>query len=311
MRASTMSEDPKVKQSAGWAPAKEWPELGALEAFVAVAETGSFTRAASAVGSSKVALSRRVSELERVLGERLLVRSTRSLALTEAGREVLGRAPGLLAQARELAAAVGPSAEPRGRLRVVTTQLLNDVLLEPVVLPFVRRHRRVELSMEVVADPVAALRAGYDLALTTGPQPDSELGALLLGRARLGCFASASYLEREGAPEVPGDLARHAVAAVGPDRRVRWSFTRSGKTVTQELSPRLTFTSHDLVRRAVRGGVAIARLPTFYAKAADLVPVLPGWACPPAAAYAVFPNRDRPAPATRAFLAELRERLRR
>jgi DNA-binding transcriptional LysR family regulator len=176
--------------------------------------------------------------------------------------------------------------DPSGRLRIAANQLLYEVLLEPVVLPFVQRHARIELALDVLPDPLQALRTGYDLALVVGPAPDSTMGSLVLGRAKMGCYASAAYRERHGVPRTPDELSAHTVAVFG----------------------------HDLVLRAVAAGVALARLPHFYVRRSTLASrvssVLDEWTCPPVPAYAVFPNRDRPSPTVRAFLAQLRDPLR-
>ena len=291
-----------------------WPDLEALESFVAVAEAGSFTAAAERLGLSKIVVSRRVTALEAGLGEKLLARTTRSLSITEAGEAVQARATRLFDAARELVDAVSSSSEtPSGRLRIAAQQLLYDVLLDPVVLPFAERHPRVQLALDVAERPLESLRVGYDLALVVGPPPDSSMGSLFLGRAKLGVYAAPRYLEKHGLPRSPHDLASHAVAVAAGGRLVSWPFSKAGKSVSVTLAPRFSFGSHDLVMRAVTAGVAIGRLPHFYVKRAGargrVEPILLEWSCPPVAAYAVFPNRERPSPSARAFLAELRERL--
>jgi DNA-binding transcriptional LysR family regulator len=195
----------------------------------------------------------------------------------------------------------------------VANQLLYELLLERVVVPFVERHPRIELVLDVVNDPAREVRAGYDLAIVVGPAPDSSMGSLFLGRAKMGCYASEGYLARLGAPDSPADLARHAIATAAAPRPLRWTFSRPGRTEVISISPRLSLGSHDLVLRAVVAGIALARLPHFYVRRMTrreaLRPVLVDWSCPPVAAYAIFPNRDRPSPAARAFLAQLREPL--
>lgn len=295
---------------------QSWPDLDALESFVAVAEAGSFTAAADRLGLSKIVVNRRVTALEKTLGERLLARSTRSLTLTEAGAAVVARADRVFEGARELVEAVSStSRSPSGRLRIVAQQLLYDVLLDPVVLPFAERHPQVQLALDVAERPLEAIKTGYDVALVVGPPPDSSMGSLLLGRAKLGCYASRRYIEEHGAPKTPQDLTRHAIAVGSGARLATYAFTRAGKTVSVTLTPRFSFGSHDLVMRAVSAGVAVGRLPHFFVKRSGsrerVEEVLSEWICPPVAAYAVFPNRDRPPPAARAFLGELRERLKR
>lgn len=289
-------------------------DLADLESFVHVVEHESFTAAARAMGTSKVALSRAVAALEASLDERLLTRSTRSLHTTAAGELVLARAPELLERAHGLVQAIAAGArDPSGRLRIATAQILHDVVLEAVVLPFARRYPKVTLELELFND-TAPLAGAFDLALLVGPPPDSTLGSLLIGRARLGCFASAAYLAKAGAPATPAELASHAIIAVGAAQAsATWTFVKGGRTSPVTIRPRLRVASHDFALRAAARAAGVARLPLFLvarsAQAGDLVRVLPGWSIPEAPAYAVFPNRERPSVLVRAFLDLLKERL--
>lgn len=289
------------------------PDLDALEAFLAVTERGSFTAAGSALGVSKVTLSRSIAKLERDLGEPLLIRTTRTVRSTEAGEAVRRHAVDVLERTRTLLRAVADTGrDPSGVLRIVATQVLYDVLLEPIVVPFLKRHPKVTLHLEASADPLAPVHGRYDLALLVGPAPDSAMGSLLIGRARLGCFASPDYLARRGAPSTPEELGDHTVVAVGRGPHA-WSFTRGARTVAIALRPRLTVATHDLALRAAARGAGITRLPLVLAArsaaSSGLVRVLEPWATPEIPAYAVFPSRERPPPAVRAFLDLMKERL--
>jgi LysR family transcriptional regulator, regulator for bpeEF and oprC len=288
---------------------QSFPSLAALEAFVAVADQGSFTAAARTLGASKVALSRAITGLERDLGEPLLVRSTRSVRPTPTGEAVRRLAADVLERTRALQRAVVDSArDPSGELTIVATQVLCDLLLEVVVVPFMKRHPRVTVHLDAAADPLAPVHGHYDMALLVGPAPDSALGSVLIGRARLGCFAGADYLARHGEPETPDDLSDHPIVAVGRGP-VSWSFTRGARTATVSLRPRLSVSSHDLAQRAAARGAGITRLPLLLASRTPLVRVLEPWAIPEVPAYAVFPSRERPPAAVRAFLDLMKERL--
>ncbi len=288
-------------------------DLEALGCFMAVARHGSFTAAARAAGSSKVQLSRGVVRLERQLAATLLVRTTRSVRLTEAGELVLEQAPDLLSRAAELERRVAEtSSDPGGRLRIVAHPLIYELLLEPVVLPFLDKHPKVALELDVALEPSPG--DSFDLALVAGHAPDSSMGSIAIGRARLGCYASKEYAERHPLPDSPDALRSHSVVVVG--RRgapVSWSFSRTGRTYAVALKPRLTVASHDLLLRAVTKGVGIARLPVFLAarSSSPLVPVLASFSIADVPAHAVFPGRERPPPAVRAFLDLLKARLKR
>lgn len=293
---------------------QSWPDLAGLEALGAVVESGSFTAAARALGCSKVALSRRVVALERALDDRLLVRTTRSVHPTPAGEIAASQGAAVLERARALVRAVSEaSASPSGQLRIVTTPLLHDLLLEPVVVPFIKRHPKVDLVLDVHAEPLSAGLERHDLALMVGPPRSSSLGALLLGRSRLGCFASPEYLERSGVPSGPAELAGHRLIGVGGGS-ASWDFRRGERALSVAVRPRLTVATHEFALRAAARGAGIARLPLFLVARAEvgarLRPILEGWTLPEVPAYAVFPSRERPPAHVRAFLDLLKERLR-
>jgi LysR family transcriptional regulator for bpeEF and oprC len=287
-------------------------DLGALRGFVAVAEHDSFTAAAASLGVSKVFLSRAVASLELRLGAPLLVRTTRSVRSTEAGEVVLRHARELLERADALDRAVADTArDPSGHLRIVASQVIYDLLLEPVVIPFMRRHPRVTLELDVGNELPRA--AAFDLALFVGPPRDSSMGSLLIGKARLACFATAAYLDKHGTPVRPDALSAHTIIVVGRSATpLSWSFAKGSRAVSVSLKPRLSVASHDLAVRAVASGAGIARLPLFVASRSSrpLVRILSGWTIPEVPAYAIFPGRERPAPAVRVFLDLLKERLR-
>lgn len=293
------------------------PSIASLEAFVAVVDHGGFTAAARALGTSKVALSRAVTALERDLGEQLLLRTTRTLRLTEAGSVARARAGEVIERAHSLMSAVaatsaGPAA---GELRVVATQVLYDLLLEPIVVPFMKRNPAVTLRLAIATEPLAPPAGQFDLALLVGPAPDSNLGSLLIGKAKLGIYASPEYLEKRGQPTSPDDLADHAVVAIGRGTaRISWTFTKGSRTAVVPLRPRLVIASHDLAMRAAARGAGITRLPTYLVArgggATGLARILEGWSIPEVPAYAVFPGRERPPPPVRAFLDLMKERLR-
>jgi DNA-binding transcriptional LysR family regulator len=286
-------------------------DLDALRCFVAVARLGGFTAAARELGSSKVRLSRGVTRLERNLSATLLVRTTRTVRLTEAGEVVLELAPDLLSRADGLERRVADTlADPGGRLRIVAHPLIYEFLLEPVVLPFLERYPKVAMALDVALDPVTS--DSFDLALVAGPAPDSSMGSIAIGRARLGCYSSEDYARRHTLPDSPDAVRSHAIVSVGRrGQTVTWSFARAGRSHAVELKPHLTVSSHDLLLRAVARGVGIARLPSFLAARSTLplVPVLADWNIADVPAYAVFPGRDRPPPAVRAFLDLLKAQL--
>lgn len=291
------------------------PELEGLGVFVAVVEQGGFTAAARATGLRKALVSRRVQELEERLGTQLLVRTTRSVRLTEEGHGYFESAQRALAAAREAERVVAVGrAHPVGRLRVTTTAVLAEVLLEPVALRYLETYPEVVLELDVGARTSDLVREGFDLAIRAGTLPDSSLLARRLGEARSGYFASPAYLREHGAPTDPGALSEHATVALGDGAAVEWPFARAGGTTRLVIAPRLVTTSHELAVRAAVAGLGIARIPEFHARAHVLAkrlrPVLEPWTPPATPVHALTPPGIQPAK-TRTFIERVAEHLRR
>lgn len=282
------------------------PDLDALGLFVSVVEAGGFTAAARATGARKALLSRRVRELEARLDTQLLARTTRSIRLTEEGRRYFEHAQRALAAAREaeLALAAGKG-RPTGTLRVTTTAVLAEMLLEPVALRYLEKYPGVALELDVSSRTVDVVREGFDVAIRAGTLPDSSLTARRLGEARTGYFASPSYVKKRGAPAEPGELVHHATVVIGGGGTVEWPFARSGTVTSVVLRPRLLTTSYELALRAALAGLGIARVPEFYAREhvrqGRLTPVLEAWTPPAIPVHVLIPAGITP-PRTRAFV---------
>lgn len=298
--------NPPIRDTLSRVSTQSLPDLEALGLLVTVVEQGGFTAAARAIGATKALVSRRIRELELRLGTQLLARTTRSVQLTDDGRRYFEPAQRALRSAREaelsLVAGLG---RPVGLLRVTTTAILADMLLEPVAVQFLNRYPDVTLELAVSARTSDLVREGFDLAIRAGSLPDSSLTVRRLGEARTGYFASPEYVARHGAPADPQGLARHAIVAIGDGPTVAWPFARDGRSTHISVRPRLLTPSHDLAFRAALAGLGIARLPEFYARArvtaAALVPVLGAWTPPPIAVHVLSPPGIRPAK-TRAFI---------
>jgi LysR family transcriptional regulator, regulator for bpeEF and oprC len=290
------------------------PKLEDLELFVAVVDAGGFTAAARATGGRKALLSRRVQELEQRLGTRLLERTTRVVRLTDVGRTFYERAARAVAAGREAMQVVEQARrEPTGTLRIATTQLLADLILEPVVLAYLTRHAKVAVEIDVGARPVDVVGESFDLALRVGPQKDSSLRSRALGKGRTICVASPGYLAKHGAPERPADVASHAavIIAGGP---VEWPFESRGRRLLVKPKVRLSTPSFLLARSAVCAGVGVGRLPSFFVDEAlrggALRSVLEEWTPAEVSVFALFPGRPQMPPKTRAFLDLLGQHLR-
>jgi LysR family transcriptional regulator, regulator for bpeEF and oprC len=256
-------------------------------------------------GARKALISRRVQELEERLETTLLARTTRSVRLTEEGRGYFEHAQRALAAAREAEAALAAGkGRPTGTLRVTTTAVLAEMLLEPVALRYLERYANMALELDVSSRTVDLVREGFDLAIRAGALPDSSLTARRLGEARIGYFASPSYVKRRGAPGEPRELSNHATVVIGGGA-VEWPFGRSATEMSVVPRARLITTSYELALRAAIAGLGITRIPGFYAREhvrqGRLCPVLEAWTPPAFPVHAVMPGGIAP-PKTRTFV---------
>ena len=283
-------------------------ELSHLDTFVKVVQTGSFTRAAEQQRSQKAHVSRVVSQLESELGVRLLERTTRSLSLTEIGREFFERAVGILGAAEDARRAVQKAqGEPRGTLRLSCGVEFGLLAVNGWVREYLLRHPNVNVDLEMTGRVVDIVHEGFDLAVRVGPLADSTLAARKLGELRYGLFAAPGYLRRQPPPADPQDLARHALIRFSGSRlRMVWSLTRGADTQRIEPAARLNANNSFAVRDAAVDALGIAQLPLLLAQpevdAGRLEPVLPDWQLPSAPVHAVFASARYLTPKVRAFI---------
>jgi DNA-binding transcriptional LysR family regulator len=264
-------------------------ELSQLNAFVKVVQTGSFTRAAEQLRSQKARVSRVISQLEADLGVRLLERTTRSLSLTEVGREFFERAVGILGAAEDAQRAVQQAlGEPRGTLRLTCGVEFGMLAVNGWVRDYLQRHPEVNVDLEMTGRVVDIVHEGFDLAVRVGPLVDSTLAARKLGDLHYGLFAAPSYLRRHAAPAEPQGLEHHAVIRFsGSRRRLAWTFTRGSQRQVVEPVPRLNL-PWLLAAPAMESG--------------QLQTVLADWRLPSAPVHVVFASARYLTPKVRAFI---------
>jgi LysR family transcriptional regulator AphB len=284
-------------------------DLNDVLAFTAVADSGSFTRAAERLGWPKSSVSQRVARLEQCLGARLLERSTRRVRLTEVGARFHEHAQRVLQELDEAAATVESfRSRPQGRLRISASVVLGQALLPAMLAEFAAEHPEVQLFVDLNNRRVDLLEEGFDLAIRAGTLPDSTLVSRRLGRAAARLFAAPAYLRRHGTPRAVAELAGHALldnAAAAPGEG--WAFTHDdGRQQTLAVRSRLAANDARLLAEIATAGAGIANLPAFVAApavaAGRLVPVLPGWATRRVDVHAVFPSHKSLSPALRAFV---------
>jgi DNA-binding transcriptional LysR family regulator len=290
--------------------------LAAIEAFVRVAECGSFSKAAERLHSSKSVVSRQVGALEAELGARLLHRTTRALTLTEAGRSYFAQAARILADLAEANASVGQlQAAPRGRLRVSAPMSFGFLHLAPAVPDFLDRYPDVEIDLAMNDRYVDLVDEGFDMAVRIGKLEDSSLVARKLAPARRTICAAPAYLQARGVPASPDDLKAHeclCYSNVGLSQE--WRFVRpDGRPWPVEVRGRLHANNGDALRAAALRGFGLAVLPSFLVgrdfQSGALVSVLDAFMAQDSGVYAVYPHARHLSPKVRAFVDFLADRF--
>jgi DNA-binding transcriptional LysR family regulator len=283
-------------------------EIGELGAFVKVVQTGSFTRAAEALGVQKANLSRTISTLERKLGARLLERTTRSLSLTEIGREVFERAVGILGAVEDTERiAQRMLGEPRGTLRITCGVEFGMIAVSRWVGEYLERHPLVRVECDFTGRLVDIVHEGFDLAIRIGSLPDSTLAARKLGELHYGLFASRAYLARRGRPRSPEGLKDHELLRFsGGSHRQAWVLHRGQEEARVDAVGRLRVNNSFAVRDAALRGLGIALLPRVIVAQGDarnsLVHILQEWQPASVPVHAVFPGTRYLTPKVRAFI---------
>jgi len=287
-----------------------------MRALVAVVDTGSFVRAAHALGLSKTAVSRLVAELETRLGTRLLHRTTRKLSLAGEGEVFHERCKQLLDGLAEAEAELtAHSGEVIGQLRINVPVTFGLLHLAPLWPAFMTMHPQVVLDVTLSDRLVDLVDEGYDLAVRIARLQTSSLVSRQLTSTRLILCASPQYLHRHGMPAHPSDLAQHAVIsytlmAMGE----QWEFEGPEGPVSTRVVPRMRTNSGDTCCAAAVQHQGIVLQPSFLVGAhlasGALVEVLPRYRSIELGIYAVYPTRKHLTPKVRALIDFLVEAFR-
>lgn len=282
--------------------------LAAFRVYVRVAEARSFSAVARELGTTQPAVSRQIAGLEEHLGARLLQRTTRSLALTEDGRDLLDHARRVLQTVEEAESAVGRRhAIPGGLVRIATPTTFGRLYVAPRIRRLLERYPEMAVELRM-ADGVADLVAdGIDLAIRATGVPDSSLVARKIGSARRITVASPACIASHGAPAHPSDLARLPCVIFTRNAAPNtWQFEGPDGALSVSVGGRFRADNGEAIREGVLSGLGYAVLPTWLIgkdlASAQLVPVLEQWEAPPGSISAVYPSRRNLAPRTRAVI---------
>ena len=290
-------------------------ELNTLSAFLAVAEERSFTRAAAHLGVSASALSHAMRSLEERLGVRLLSRTTRSVAPTEVGEQLIARLRPALADVRNaLDQVTGLRDEPAGRVRLVASRLAARMVVAPRLAAFAREYPDVCVDLTTTEESRFDLvSAGFDAGIHLGEFVERDMIAVRVSKEqRAAIVGSPAYFASRSRPQTPRDLTAHRCINFrhGSAGVYHWEFDKGRKSLSVAVKGPLTVDDVDvLIRAAVDGaGLAFAleeHVATQLANGA-LVRVLEDW-CPPFAGYFLYyPSRRQQPPALSALIEALR-----
>ena len=293
-------------------------KLAAMQTFVRVVESGSFSAVARESQSTQSAVSKQVAGLERALGARLLSRTTRSLALTEAGERYFEQARRLVA---EIAEAEGSLREGEqqlsGWLRVAASVGFGRLRLLPLVNSFLAAHPGVKIDLRLNDGFVDLVEQGIDVAVRIGELSDSSLAARRIGTSRRVLVASRRYLrtlpEHLQQPREPQDLrALNCIVYTELSTQNAWTFTAgegapvaAGTVATVRAQGNLQTNSSEVVRAAVLAGQGVGFSPTWLfedeMERSDLQVLLPDWPAAPVPVHLVSPVQRRLSAKVRAF----------
>ncbi|GAB7531387.1 LysR family transcriptional regulator [Pseudomonas sp. 3A(2025)] len=285
--------------------------LNDMALFVEVVKAKGFRGAADATGVPNSTLSRRISQLEKAVGLRLLHRTTRKVELTEAGQIYYERCKRIVDEARLAHEQLGDMlAQPSGVLRVSLPVDFAVTYLAPLIADFARHYPGIRFDLDLNPRRVDLISEPFDVAIRIGESENSQLIARPLARLPTGLFASPDYLERSGEPGVPEDLTQHE--CLGMAKINTWTLHDDERSATISAGSRFVLNNVGMIRRLATLGMGIILLPVEMATddvaSGRLRRVLPQWQGNAIPVYAITETRLLPAK-TQRFIEFVRERL--
>lgn len=291
------------------------PALSELNAFATVVQHRSFRKAADELGLAPSTLSHTMRSLEARMGVRLLHRTTRSVAPTEAGDRLLARLHPILHALDEALDEVNVYREaPSGALRINASELAVQVLLQSIVPTFVARYPQVSLDLVTEGRLVDIVAEGFDAGIRLGESvPQDMVAVAITGGTRFVTVAAPAYLAAKGTPALPQELAAHQCIRhrLPSGKPYRWEFEKAGQEIRMEVQGVITLDHPGLMVQAALAGLGIAYVPQQAAQAAltagQLMTVLDDW-CPEIPGLCVYYPGHRHVPAgLRAFVQVIRD----
>lgn len=285
-------------------------KLQAIEVFVQVVDTGSFTRAAENLKLPKATVSTLIQSLESSLSAKLLHRTTRKVSVTAEGAAYHERCLRILSDVREADESLSRTRRsPAGRLRVDAPTGLASLVIIPALPEFFARYPDIHLELGCSDRPVDLIEEGVDCAVRGGELGDSRLVARRVGAMHYVTCASPAYIERHGRPLHPDDLARHRCVnyfSARTGEMFHWDFTRGGERVQLVLPGQIALNDSYAYTAAGLSGLGIVQMANFLLRPmiedGRFVPVLEDWSNDPMPIHVVFPQNRHLSNKVRVFV---------
>ena len=288
--------------------------LTAMQVFVEVAYSGSFSATADKLDMSRAMVTRYIAELEQWLGARLLQRTTRSVTLTDAGESCLRRSQQMLTLKESVEEETRREGnELRGQLRLTCSISFAFAQMAAAIADFLILHPKLKIDLNASEGALNLVEARIDLAIRISSDPDPMLIARPLAACESRLVASPAYLATHGVPRNPVDLTEHRCLSYANFGKSNWHFRRGVEQLQVGVSSQFSANESIALLQAALAGGGIALQPTYsanpYLATGALISVLPDWELPSMNIYALYPSRKNLSPAVRALVDFLVQRF--
>jgi len=295
-------------------------KLSAIQTFVRVSETGSFSAVARELGTSQSSVSKSVAALEKYLGTQLLSRTTRSISLTEEGERYFEEVRRLVAEIQDAEFALRKGKHQlSGNLRVAASVGYGRKVLMPFIGEFLTKHPDVKLDLNLNDGFIDIVEQGIDVAIRIGDLPDSSLLAKRIGTTHRALMASKSYVKKInktiGIPKIPADIEGHpCVIYNGVQSKNIWEFiSKDGSSIKVRVGGNFQSNSSEAIRAAGISGMGLCYSPTWLfdeeLKSGEIIILLEEWTMNPLPIHAVYPLQRKNSPKVKAFVDLLSKAL--
>ena len=272
--------------------------IEAMNIFLTVVETGSFTATADRLDLSRPMVTRAVALVEEWFNARLLQRTTRRVSLTSAGERALAHCQKMVALATEIEQDVlAQQGELQGSLRIASNSSFGSTHLLLAIKDFLQRHPKLNIQLQLSDQSVNLIDERIDLAIRFTNQPDPSLIARPLATCHSLLVASPEYLAQKGIPQTPQDLADHTYLAHANINRKEWKFYQNDREISLELTSQFTTNDTSALLNLTLAGGGIAMLPKYllneHLASQQLVSILTDWQLPTYQIYALYSSRHK------------------